>query len=214
MNIKLEDVWYTYDGISYALSSINLELNGNRLYLVIGPNGAGKTTLLKLIALLLKPSKGRILINGVNPWTQRSLDPLRESIVYVHDRPLLVKGDVEYNITLGLRLRGLESTNDSIEYYIKRYGLLEVRRHNSRSLGAGNKRIISILRAILLKPKVLLLDEPFTHLDQKRVELLIEDLKELSRDSMIIMSSHYLYKGILEYTKEIYEIVAGRLRKF
>lgn len=213
MDVRLEDVWYTYDGVNYALSSVNLELNSSGLYLLVGPNGSGKTTLLKLIALLLKPSRGRILINGINPWDQKASGYSRDGIVYVHDRPLTVKGDVEYNITLGLRLRGLEGARDTVDYFIEKYGLSDIRRRDVKSLSAGNRRIVSLLRAIIIKPKILLLDEPFTHLDQKRVELLIEDLKEFSHDTMIVMATHYLYKGILEYTKERYEIVAGRLRK-
>ncbi len=213
MNVKLEDVWYTYDGVSYALSSVNMELNGNGLYLVIGPNGSGKTTLLKVLALLLKPSKGKILVNGVNPWDRGPTDSIRNSISYVHDKPLIVKGDADYNITLGLRLKNLEVDADSIDYYIERYGLSEFRKRDVRSLSAGYKRIVSILRALILKPKIIMLDEPFNHLDQKKVELLIEDLRELSHSSTIVMSTHYIYTEILKHIKERYEIIAGKVRK-
>ncbi|MDM7275270.1 MAG: energy-coupling factor ABC transporter ATP-binding protein [Thermoprotei archaeon] len=213
MDVKLEDVWYTYDGVNYALSSVGMEFNGSGLYLVTGPNGSGKTTLLKVLALIHKPSKGRILINGVNPWSRGLTDSIRSSLAYVHDKPLIVKGDVDYNISLGLRLKNLEVAEGSIGYYIERYGLSEFRKRDARSLSAGNRRIVSILRALILKPKMLIIDEPFNHLDVKKVELLIEDLRELSRNTTIVMSTHYLYKEILECAKERYEIIAGRLRK-
>lgn len=213
MNVRLEDVWYTYDGVSYALSSVNMELNSSGLYLVTGPNGSGKTTLLKVLALIFKPSRGRILVNSVDPWSQGLTDSMRSGIVYVHDRPLIVKGDIDYNITLGLRLKDLEVEGDSIDYYIKRYGLSEFRGHDARSLSAGNKRIVSILRALILKPKILMLDEPFNHLDSRKAEILIEDVKEMSRSIIIVMATHYLYREILEHTKERYEIIAGKIRK-
>jgi ABC-type multidrug transport system ATPase subunit len=64
MEIRLENVWHSYNGASYALKNINLVFRDPGVYIVVGPNGSGKTTLLKILTLILKPSKGRVIVDG------------------------------------------------------------------------------------------------------------------------------------------------------
>jgi len=213
LKILLENVWHSYDGVTYALRNINVDLTGPGIYVVTGPNGAGKTTLLKIITLLLKPTAGRVLVEGVDYWSISSTERARfkNSTVFVHDKPLLVRGSVEYNVSLGLKLRGLNST-DIVDYYIKRYGLSDVRNKNVYKLSTGQLKVVSIVRALILKPKLLALDEPFTFLDNTRVKLLIEDLVDLTeRGSLVIIASHYMYRDIVEKCKGVVELFMGEL---
>lgn len=214
MEIVLEDVWYSYDGKTYAVISANLRVGSKGLYLIIGPNGSGKTTLLKIIALLYKPTRGKVLVNGVDFWNlnSKNLDEIKGNIVYVHDRPIMVRGDVEYNLKLGLMLRGSNNW-DYLTELIERYGLKGLLRVNAKSLSSGQKRIVSIVRALALKPKILVLDEPFNYLDREKARTLMEDLYEISKSSTVVMATHYVLGGLYEVAYEVYEMIAGSLRK-
>jgi ABC-type multidrug transport system ATPase subunit len=213
LKILVDNVWYSYDGVTYALRNINIYLTEPGIYLITGPNGAGKTTLLKVISLLLKPTIGRIQIEGVDYWNSSSVEKtrLKSTIIFVHDKPLLVRGSVEYNVSLGLKLKGL-SSNDIIDYYIKRYNLSDVRNKSIYKLSAGQLKTASIIRALVLRPKLLALDEPFTFLDNTRVKLLIEDLLNLAdKGSIVIVASHYIYRDLVEKCKGVIELFMGEL---
>jgi len=213
LRILLDSVWHSYDGVAYALRNVNIDLSGPGVYVVTGPNGAGKTTLLKIISLLLKPTAGRILVEGVDYWSASSAERarLKSTTIFVHDKPLLVRGSVEYNVSLGLKLKGLNST-DIINYYIKRYGLSDVKNKNVYKLSAGQLKAVSIVRALVLQPKLLALDEPFTFLDNTRAKLLIEDLADLAdRGSLVIVASHYMYRDLAEKCRGVIELFMGEL---
>jgi ABC-type cobalt transport system, ATPase component len=214
LEIGLDDIWFSYDGRWYVLSSINIGFKDRGLHVVTGPNGSGKTTLLKIISLIYKPTRGKVLINGRSYW---DLDPserdlLRRDIAYVHDRPILLRGDVWYNVSLGLRLRGLDSY-DKLEDLIERYRLSQLLKASARSLSAGQRRIVSLVRALALKPKVLVVDEPFNHLDSDRARTLMEDLVAMAGSSIVIVATHYAVRELRDNAKEVYELTAGSLRK-
>ncbi len=214
MEVRLEDVWFSYDGRRYVLTSVNLELKSNGLYIITGPNGSGKTTLLKILSLIYKPTRGRVIVDGRSYWdlepSEREL--LRRDLVYVHDRPILLRGDVWYNLSLGLRLRNINSY-DHLEELARRYGVSEFLKANVKSLSAGQRRIISILRALVLKPRVLVIDEPFNHLDGVKVGLLVEDLLALKESSKVVVATNYIPGGLEGEASEVYDLIAGSLRK-
>lgn len=215
MEIALENIWHSYDGITYVLKNINLLFRNPDIYLLVGPNGSGKTTLLKIASLIIKPSKGRVFINNKSFWDlEDSLRELiRDSIAYVHDKPILVRGSAKYNIELGLKLR--KRVDESlIRYYIDRYGLKEVENKNVNKLSAGQAKAVSIIRALILRPKVLVLDEPFTYLDATRTQLLIEDLSRIVAEekSLVLIASHYIYKDLKNIAKQVIEIVDGEIQ--
>lgn len=214
MEIRLEDVWFTYDRKSYVLKNINLEFTNPGLYILIGPNGSGKTTLLKILSFILKPSKGRILVDGVDYWSindeSRRVE-LKKRIAYVHDKPILLRGSVEYNLKLGLKLRGDTRVDSSlVEYYIDRYMLREILGKPAGKLSAGQAKTISILRALILNPEILALDEPFTFLDASRTSLLIQDLARIaSNGSIVIIATHYIHRELKIHVKQIIELING-----
>jgi ABC-type multidrug transport system ATPase subunit len=213
MEIELKNIWYSYDSYTYVLKNVNLVLREPGLYVVVGPNGSGKTTLLKILSLIIKPSKGSVLINGRDFWVlgddEKSL--IRKSIVYVHDKPVLLRGSVRYNVELGLRLRG-EKRGDEVLEYISRYGLREVLDKPVNKLSAGQAKAMTIVRALILKPKILALDEPFTFLDNTKVKLLIEDIQRIVRDGgIVVIATHYMYRDLEDISKNVIEVVNGEV---
>jgi ABC-type multidrug transport system ATPase subunit len=214
MEVELIDVWHSYDGFTYALKNVNLEFKSSGIHLLIGPNGSGKTTLLKVLSLVIKPSRGRVIVGGMDFWglNERERSVLRRSVVYVHERPILVRGSVRYNLELGLRLRGAEVNEDLLEHYIARYGLRDVGDRPVSKLSAGQAKLVSIIRGLLLKPQLLALDEPFTFLDSTRASLLAEDLMEVARsDRIVVVATHYMHKGLSSYCKRVVELVNGEV---
>lgn len=214
MKIVLENIWHSYDGQKYVLRNINLSFIEPGIYLVLGPNGVGKTTLLKIISLIVKPSKGRILIDGKDYWglKEEEKNNIRSLIAYVHDKPILVRGSVRYNVELGLRLR--KRVNDNIlEYYINRYGLKQLEKKPANKLSAGESKAVTIVRAFAIKPKILVLDEPFTYLDSHRTRLLIEDIVNLARNekTLVLIATHYMYKELANIATKIIEIKNGEI---
>jgi ABC-type multidrug transport system ATPase subunit len=214
MEVKLVDIWHSYDGSTYALKGVNLALESPGVYVLTGPNGSGKTTLLKVISLMIRPSRGDIVVNGAKFWDldEKERSSLRRSVVYVHDKPILVKGSVRYNLELGLRLRGAKVSEDVIEGYIMRYELESVKDKPVSKLSAGHAKIISIVRGLLLRPQLLALDEPFTFLDSARVSLLIEDLAEVARNGgTVVVATHYMHKELRNYSEQVVELVDGEV---
>lgn len=209
MELKLVDVWHSYDGVNYVLKNVNIVFSKPGVYVVVGPNGSGKTTLLKITALMIKPTKGFVLVNGVDYWSLRDESlriNLKKNIVYVHDKPLIFRGSVEYNISLGVRSLYPREWSRIVKYHMKRYNILNIRNESALRISAGQAKIVTILRALSLNPEVLLLDEPFTFLDKSRTRILLEDIVELSKKKVIIIATHYMYRELDEIKNQVIEL--------
>jgi len=214
MEIALKGIWHSYDNQVHVLKSINLEFKEPGIYAILGPNGAGKTTLLKVVSLILRPSQGFVLINGSDFWGlhRERREEIRKRVAYVHDKPILLRGSVRDNISIGMRIRG-EVDESLIDYYVKRYSLLEVQRKSVHRLSAGQAKVVSIIRALVLKPQVLALDEPFAFLDDVRARILVEDLVNITSDGgMILIATHYMYKELVNEVNYVIELLKGEVK--
>jgi len=214
MEVKLVNVWHSYDGSTYALKDVNLAFEGPGVYVLIGPNGSGKTTLLKVLSLIIRPSRGEVVLNGAKFWSldERGRSSLRSSVVYVHDKPILVRGSVKYNLELGLRLRGVNVDGAILEHYVERYGLKDVEDKPATRLSSGQAKLVSMVRGLLLRPRLLALDEPFTFLDSAKASLLVEDLIEVARgDGVVVIATHYMHKELRGCSRQVIELVDGEV---
>ncbi len=173
-----------------AVRRVDLEVLGGEFVAVFGPNGAGKTTLLRLIASLLSPSSGSILFSGAE------LD--REQVGFVSHQSLL------YNDLSGLenlvffgRLHGLENPRRRASGLLEKMGLGPASEQRVAGYSRGMKQRLTLARALLHEPRLLLLDEPYTGLDQHGSRLLtdvLEGLKEQGRTILLI--THNLMEGL------------------
>uniref|UniRef100_A0A7J2U0V9 ABC transporter ATP-binding protein n=1 Tax=Ignisphaera aggregans TaxID=334771 RepID=A0A7J2U0V9_9CREN len=214
MEIVLKGIWHSYDNQIMVLKRIDLEFKEPGIYVVLGPNGAGKTTLMKITSLILRPLQGVVLVEGVDFWglDKEKKEEIRKSIVYVHDKPILLRGSVRDNISIGMKIRG-KIDEDLIDHYIKRYSLAEVQKRSVHKLSAGQAKAISIIRALVLKPQVLVLDEPFVFLDDSRARILVEDIVDIVNcGGKVLIATHYIHKELRNEINYVIELVSGEIK--
>ena len=173
--LALRDVLVERNGRP-ILEVASLDVFPGELLAIVGPNGAGKSVLLETLALLQKPSQGRVLFEG-QPVTGRQL-ALRRRMAVVFQEPLLLDASVEGNVRSGLSLRGFSRAEQKRRtlLWLERFGIAALAHRSACTLSGGEAQRVSLARALALEPEVLLLDEPFAALDAPTREALIDDL--------------------------------------
>ena len=153
----------------FTLQIERLELRQGEIYLVHGPNGSGKSTLLHLLALLLTPSGGEICYNGVPVQGAQERQRLRRQITLVEQSPFLFNTSVYQNLAFGLRLRDVRGDlqHRRIFQALQAVGLEGFADRRAQALSGGETRRVALARAMVLRPQLLLLDEPTAGLDQE-----------------------------------------------
>jgi ABC-type multidrug transport system ATPase subunit len=172
-----------------VLNNVNLEIDSPRIVLIKGPNGSGKTTLIRIIAGLIQPSNGKveIYVDGKKVLDRRRI------VGYVSHYPLIYDElSVKENIDFFAGLNGLKNTVDYefIKSMISGLGLIKYLDSMAGNLSYGWKKRVDIVRALIHDPEIILLDEPFTGLDETGRQSLILLFNELlHRDKIIILTS-------------------------
>lgn len=170
--IKFEQVSKTYPGGFQALNQVNFHLRAGELAFLTGHSGAGKSTLLRLIALMERPSVGRVLINGhdLRKIKSRQIPYVRRDIgVIFQDHRLLMDKTVYDNVALPLLIEGYthKEAAKRVSASLDKVGLNGKERHYPVMLSGGEQQRVGIARAIVNKPPLLLADEPTGNLDPK-----------------------------------------------
>ncbi|HDD26681.1 MAG TPA: energy-coupling factor ABC transporter ATP-binding protein [Acidilobales archaeon] len=192
--IEVKNLWFRYPNGTVALKDITLTINDG-VTAVVGPNASGKTTLLKVLGLLYRPTKGDVKVDGVNYWelSKGLRESFRRRIVYVHEKPILIRGTVIDNVIYGLLIRGYERDEaiDKAIHVLRELGIEYLVSKRTKELSAGEAQAVALARAIVLKPKYLLLDEPTANLDLSKRRALMRLLKELSDEGLnIVVATH------------------------
>jgi tungstate transport system ATP-binding protein len=145
---------------------------------VIGANGAGKSTLLQVIACLLRPSKGKVYTRGQQVGTEITPFEARRRMAMVLQRPYLLDATVFDNVAIGLRMRHVPENEVKARVYdaLALFGIRHLAERRGRSLSGGESQRVSLARAVVLKPEILLLDEPMSSLDTPTRIALLEEL--------------------------------------
>lgn len=198
-HISLQSINFSYNR-EFALNNISIEAKPYSQIAIIGKSGSGKTTLLHLIAGLLPPAEGNILIDGENR-TEISEASWFSQISYISQSPYLFAGTIRENIAIGSTRA---ATDEEIFEAAEGAGIAELieslpERYNTlvgesgRGLSGGEKQRIALARAFLKKPAIILFDEPTTGLDLRTEKILQQSLAELSRYATVITVAHRLH---------------------
>lgn len=177
--IKLRNLDFSLPS-GFALRIDSLDIREGEVFAVIGPNGAGKTTLLNILALLQEAKPGALEIGGSDALAQSDRTRLRRSMSYMFSRPYLVNDTVFRNIELPLKFRGERDTGQVAEM-LEVFKIGYLRDRNAAQLSRGERHRVSLARAFVTRPRLVLLDEPFSSLDARAKELIIGDLRRITR---------------------------------
>jgi heme ABC exporter ATP-binding subunit CcmA len=205
--VAADDVWKYY-GDYPALREIGLAVEPGSCLALLGRNGAGKTTLLRIFAGFSKTGKGTVSIFGRDA---RDLETRRRVGVLGHGISVYEELSALENLTLFGRLYGIADPRNTALDWLERVGLRHVRDGLVREFSRGMRQRLAIARAFLHNPDVLLLDEPFTALDDRAIAVLQAVLRDaIARRCTIILSTHQLREA-MELATHVALLARGRL---
>ena len=163
--IKIENLLVQRGGVN-VLNIKEFAVEQGKIFALIGPNGAGKSSLLLTMAGLLKPWQGQLYFRGIPINSRLDRMMLRRNAAVVFQEPLLLSSSVYENVSLGLKFRQVK--NDEIKKCVGEslnyFGIAQLEKRSAKSLSGGEARRVSLARAFVLKPQLILLDEPFNYL--------------------------------------------------
>ena len=181
-------------GVRKVLDIPSFQVLPNKVTAIIGPNGSGKTTLSLCLSLLLKPTTGQILYKGRIIPDGSTVMQMRRRFAVVFQEPLLLNGTVWDNVTLGLKLRGVNrlELQDRAHRWLERFGIAALAQRSARTLSGGEAQRTSLARAFVLQPEVLFLDEPFAALDIPTRQSLFGDMLNILQETQYttVMVTH------------------------
>ncbi|MFX0140766.1 MAG: energy-coupling factor ABC transporter ATP-binding protein [Candidatus Hodarchaeota archaeon] len=184
----------------FKIQDLSLKIEENSIYALTGNNGSGKTTLLRLLVGLLKPKSGTIRIfNEVLTRNKKQLWKVRQKIGFLFQNPddQLFAPTIEEDVGFGARNLKLDQdeVRDRVEWALKAVNLFDYKRYSPFNLSWGQKKRACLAGLLVMKPKLLILDEPFANLDFKSIYSHLEIFEKLRKEEMmtILFTSHNLF---------------------
>jgi len=211
--LEVRNLIVYYDTV-LALDDISLNISEGEIVAMIGPNGAGKSTALKAICGLVKPKSGEVLFQGENINGKQPYQLVEKGLCLVPEgRRVFASMNVLENLEMGSYTR---SNKKTLQQYIDKvfsiFPLLKERqRQRSGTLSSGEQQMLAIGRALMLKPKLLLLDEPSLGLSPNYVNTVFEKIKEINKDGTTILLVEQNARMALEYADRGYMFEIGKI---
>ncbi len=210
--IEFDDVIAGYKDFM-ILNNLSFKVPQGSITLLIGPNGAGKSTVLKTLFGLLKPRQGKVFLNGddISGATQKDL--LARGIAFVpQGRNLFGQLSVYENLELGGITLGMKTTHERIPEVLELFPRVKERLHSAASsLSGGAQKQLEVGRALLLRPKVLLIDEPSIGLSPIVVQDVFKLLRKLADQGTTVLMVEQNVKSALKYSDDAIALESGRL---
>ena len=213
--LKVDHLHFSYQPEKAILSDISFDVKKGEMISIVGKNGAGKTTLSNLICGFLEPSKGKIELNG-NDISPLSVKERGEHIGIVMQNPnqMISKPMIYEEVALGLTVRGVpeEEIRERVYETLKICGLYQFRNWPVSALSFGQKKRVTIASILVMKPEILILDEPTAGQDYRHYTEIMEFLKTINetQGTTIIMITHDMHL-MLEYTNRAIVVADGQL---
>jgi tungstate transport system ATP-binding protein len=188
-----------FSGVSKSINGrhlfqhLHLKFNPGECVVLSGDNGEGKTTLLRIMSGLLHPDDGNCQYNGIQLSWQRARPWLLKNVVYLHQAPYLFDASVEANITYGLRRHGMrrKAARAMATDAIQRAGLVHLQQRSGKQLSGGERQRVALLRAWVLSPRLLLLDEPTASMDERARHTTLFLVRWLLQDGVsLVITAH------------------------
>ena len=196
-----------------VLSIDSLTVKRGEILTIVGPSGAGKSTLLRMLNFLETPTRGRIEFEGTifEAGSEMPLE-MRRRVTTVFQRPMLLNHKVWDNVSYGLRLRGVRDAHAAVQAVLNQVGLAELSHQDARTLSGGEAQRVALARAIILRPGVLLLDEPTANLDPYNVTLIEQIVRQVNQEqgTTIVLVTHNVFQARRMAQRTAF-ILAGRL---
>lgn len=211
--LKIEDINVYYGNI-HALKGVSLDINEGEIVTLIGANGAGKSTLLKTISGLLKPKNGNILFEGESISGKVAQAIVKQGLSHVPEgRRVFANMSVEENLELGAYLRkdkqGIKEDFEKVYNLFPR--LLERRKQLSGTLSGGEQQMLAMGRALMARPKLLLLDEPSMGLAPLLVKTIFRIIDEINQSGTTILLVEQNANMALSIADRAYVIETGKI---
>jgi ABC-type sugar transport system ATPase subunit len=163
MSLSVENVSHEYFQGNCVIDDFSISVNDGEIVALVGPSGCGKTTLLHCITGLVAPTSGRVQVDGVDVSHKKTHE--RGIGIMMQDQPLYEHLSVEQNIAFPLRARGQKKQD--VSQLLEQLELADIAKQKVSSCSGGERRRVAFGRAIVTKPNVLLLDEPFISLNEE-----------------------------------------------
>ena len=186
-----------------AIRNLNLTINVGERIALFGDNGAGKSTLLQLISGLLRPSDGGIRVFGGQPWGNEGARARAQIGALSHQSHLYEELSARENLALYGRLYGVPDPQARADALIAEFGLTGRRVDPVRTLSRGMTQRVSLMRALIHHPALLLLDEPETGLDATSRQILARHITEQETGVTVVLATHNVEMGVSLTTRDI-----------
>ena len=216
--LEVKNVTYTYPDGTEALSNVDFAVEKGKMVSLLGPNGAGKSTLFLHFNGILKPSSGKIFIDGTQlDYSKEELSKARQKVGIVFQNPddQLFAPTVEEDVAFGPRNMGLtlEEVDKRVKDALERVGMPGYEKKQPHNLSGGQKKRIAIAGILAMKPDLMVLDEPTSGLDPKGASRIMKLLYELNEEGMTIIISTHDVDLVPLYSDKVSILSNGQIMK-
>ena len=202
-----------------AVKNVNLTIKKGDFVIISGPSGAGKTTLLNMVSGIDLPSSGQVLLNKkpISKFSKRQLNKLRRKTIGMvfQAHALMPLLSAYENVELPLRILGMKGKErkEKTEEILEILGLKYRMSHRPYELSGGERQRVSVARALVRKPEILVADEPTSQLDSVNTEIVFEQIKEICQtfDTTVILATHD--QRMKKFGDKLFNMRSGELEK-
>ena len=192
MTIEIKNINKKYNNV-FAVKNINFQINKGSIVGLLGPNGCGKTTTIGMMLGLIKPTSGNVFINGKNIENENIRTNILEKVNFISPYVELPKKlTVEENLIVYGKLYGVKNLREKILDLMKELNLLEFKKRKTGELSSGQKNRVSLAKALINEPEILLLDEPTASLDPDVGDYIRTYLENFAskKGTTVLLASH------------------------